>query len=80
MGTVSQSTTPDPYVPIVPDEIVINLVKERLEQPDCLINGWILDGWPTTPEQIIRLRELGITPQLVVALELGDALVYEKIE
>ena len=35
-----------------PDEMIIDLVKERLNKPDCKINGWILDGCPTTPEQI----------------------------
>lgn len=55
-------------VTIVPDDIIINLVKERLEKPDCKINGYILDGCPTTAEQIAKLADLGITPSLVVAL------------
>lgn len=35
---------------IVPDDIVIDLVKERLSKPDCTINGWILDGAPASEE------------------------------
>lgn len=31
---------------LVPDDIIIDLVRERLERPDCRINGWILEGCP----------------------------------
>jgi adenylate kinase family enzyme len=33
-----------------PNDFIINLVKTRLEKPDCRTNGWILDGCPTTTE------------------------------
>lgn len=56
------------------------MVKERLEKPDCKINGWILDGCPSTPEQIAALTEHGITPSLVITLDQSDSSVYEKIE
>lgn len=64
----------------MPNELVIDLVKERLERPDCKINGWILDGCPSTPEQIALLNENGIVPSLVVTLDQSDSSVYEKIE
>lgn len=64
----------------MPNELVIDLVKERLERPDCKINGWILDGCPSTPEQIALLNEIGIVPSLVVTLDQSDSSVYEKIE
>ena len=31
---------------VVPDDVVIELVHERLSKPDCRLNGWILDGCP----------------------------------
>lgn len=37
---------------LVPDDIVMSLVDKRLEQSDCRINGWVLDGFPKTPEQL----------------------------
>ena len=37
---------------IVPDDLIIDLVRQRLQQTDCKINGWIMDGCPTTPKQI----------------------------
>ena len=67
-------------IAIVPDETVMELVKERLSQPDCMINGWILDGCPTSEEQISKLKDLGFGPQIVIELDLSDALVYEKLE
>ena len=65
---------------LVPNELIIDLVKERLDRPDCKINGWILDGCPSTPEQIARLNEHGIIPSLVITLDQSDSSVYEKIE
>lgn len=65
---------------LVPNELIIELVKTRLEKPDCKINGWILDGCPTTNEQIAALNDLGIIPSLVITLDQSDSSVYEKIE
>ena len=31
---------------LVPDDVLIDLVRERISKPDCQINGWILDGCP----------------------------------
>ncbi|MHC1590954.1 MAG: adenylate kinase [Candidatus Helarchaeales archaeon] len=42
---------------LVPDELVINLVKERLSQPDCK-NGFILDGFPRTITQAEKLEDI----------------------
>lgn len=60
--------------------MIIELVKNRLNMPDCKINGWILDGCPMTKEQINLLDANGIIPSLVVTLDQGDSAVYEKIE
>ncbi len=60
--------------------MIIDLVKNRLEKPDCKINGYILDGCPTTTEQIAALNDLGIVPSLVITLDQSDSSVYEKIE
>jgi len=65
---------------LVPNELIIDLVKTRLEKPDCKINGWILDGCPTTNEQIAALNDLGFVPSLVITLDQSDSSVYEKIE
>ena len=33
---------------LVPDEVIIGVVKDRLAEPDCLEKGWLLDGFPRT--------------------------------
>lgn len=57
---------------MVPDDIVIALVRERLSNPDCN-NGFILDGFPRTTAQAEALRAAGVRLDYVVELELDDA-------
>ena len=45
---------------MIPDEHVIRCLRERLETPDCKTNGWILQGAPTTGDQIGMLKELNM--------------------
>lgn len=42
---------------LVPDEIVVGLIKERIQEPDCA-NGYILDGFPRTIVQAEKLEEM----------------------
>lgn len=48
--------------------------------PDCKTNGWILQGAPTTVDQIGMLKELNLQPSLVITLDMSDHLIYEKLE
>ena len=58
---------------LVPDEIVIDLVKERIEQADC-VNGFILDGFPRTINQAqIFDREVGLDAVLYFDIDLNLA-------
>jgi chromosome segregation ATPase len=45
---------------LVPDEVIINVVKERLAAPDCLECGWLLDGFPRTLAQTKALEDAGV--------------------
>ena len=67
------------YVCAVPDDVVIDLVNERLSKPDCRLNGWILDGCPFSMKQIAMLRECKIEPQKVIALEISDEAVLQEL-
>lgn len=62
------------------DGYIVDMVQERLQKPDCRINGWILDGCPFTLDQIKLMKNEKITPQLVIALELSDEEILEKLE
>ena len=54
---------------LVPDEIICSLVESRIKQSDCKLNGWILDGFPKTIQQITVLKAMKIKPSRVVILE-----------
>ncbi len=67
---------------LVPDQLVCDLVVERLAQPDCA-NGFMLDGFPrTVPQAEALARTLivaGITLDLVLVLEVPDELIVDRI-
>lgn len=63
---------------LVPDEVILNIVKERLEQPDCQ-KGYILDGVPRTLAQAQALEEMGITFDKVVSLEVSDESIVSRM-
>lgn len=56
---------------LVPDDIVIGIIKERLNQDDCK-NGFILDGFPRTVPQAQALNAMGVEMDLVVSIEVDD--------
>lgn len=56
---------------LVPDEIVIGIIKERLAQNDCA-NGFILDGFPRTIPQAEALDTMGIVIDKVIDIEVPD--------
>lgn len=62
---------------LVPDELVLRLLSERLQAPDCL-RGFLLDGYPRNVEQARALA--GIRPiDRVVAFEIPEALLVERL-
>ncbi len=63
---------------LVPDEVVIELVKERLRAPDCA-RGFILDGFPRTIEQAEALREAGIDIDFIIEIEVGDGEILRRM-
>ncbi len=68
---------------LVPDEIVIGIIAERIEQPDCE-NGFILDGFPRTLNQAAALDRLLASKSkkldAVVELKVDDAALLSRIE
>lgn len=53
---------------LVPDEIVIDLVKERIKAPDCK-NGFLLDGFPRTTVQADSLKHAGVKIDYVIEID-----------
>ena len=63
---------------LVPDDVIIGIVKERLTQPDCA-NGYILDGMPRTLPQAQALLDNGIEIDRVVSIEVDDAMIEARM-
>jgi adenylate kinase len=63
---------------LVPDEVVIGIIRERLVKDDCK-NGFILDGFPRTVPQAEALDAMGIVPDAVVSLEVADEAIVERM-
>jgi adenylate kinase len=53
---------------LVPDDLIINLVKERLTEPDC-INGYLFDGFPRTIPQAEAMKQAGVAIDYVVEID-----------
>ncbi|MFP4644949.1 MAG: adenylate kinase [Spirochaetales bacterium] len=62
---------------LVPDELTIDLVRDRLAQPDAA-NGWILDGFPRTVEQATALDEFA-TVDRVIYFNVDDEQVIRRL-
>ncbi len=63
---------------LVPDSVVIGIVKERLAESDCA-NGFILDGFPRTVPQAEALDKMGVTLDRVISLEVSDETIVERM-
>jgi adenylate kinase len=63
---------------LVSDDIIIGLVKERLQQPDC-VNGYLLDGFPRTIPQAEALQAAGITVDYVLEIDVEDKQIVSRM-
>ncbi len=63
---------------LVPDDVVIGIVKERLAKSDCE-RGYILDGFPRTVPQAEALDNMGIELDAVISLEVSDETIVERM-
>ena len=63
---------------LVPDDVIIGIIEERLSQPDCAI-GFILDGVPRTIAQAEALEQAGIQFDGVLSLEIADEVIEARM-
>lgn len=63
---------------LVTDDIIIALVKERIEQPDCA-KGFLLDGFPRTIPQAEAMEEAGIAIEVVVEIGVADEEIVKRL-
>lgn len=63
---------------LVPDEVIIGIVCERLAEPDCA-NGFILDGVPRTIPQAEALEANGIDIDCALSIEIADETIIDRM-
>ncbi len=63
---------------LVPDDVVIGIIKERLAENDCQ-NGYILDGFPRTIPQAEALDELGFDIDAALSIEVADEEIVKRM-
>ena len=63
---------------LVPDELILGIVADRVHQPDCA-NGFILDGMPRTLAQAEALEKMGVKIEHVVSIEVDDAVIEGRM-
>ena len=63
---------------LVPDEVIIGIITERLAEDDCK-NGYILDGVPRTIAQAVAMEKAGINFDAVVSIEVADQVIMERM-
>ena len=63
---------------LVPDDVVIGIIQERLQKEDCK-NGFILDGFPRTIPQAEALDAMGVEIDRVISIEVADEKIVERM-
>lgn len=63
---------------LVPDDVIIGIVKERVSRDDCA-NGFILDGVPRTIPQAEALEQQGVHFDRVVSIEIEDSVIEARM-
>lgn len=64
---------------LVPDDIIINLVKERIKETDCT-DGFLLDGFPRTIPQAQAIKDAAIEIDFVVEIEVPDSDIIQRMD
>ena len=63
---------------LVPDDVVIGIIKERLSESDCK-DGYILDGFPRTIPQAEALDEMGFGIDAALSIEVADSEIVKRM-
>ena len=63
---------------LVPDEVIIGIINERLQESDCA-NGYILDGVPRTIAQAEAIETMGIRIDKVLELQVEDNVIVDRM-
>ncbi|XP_028407699.1 adenylate kinase 8-like [Dendronephthya gigantea] len=63
----------------IPDDLILQLLRNRLSQLDCVTRGWVLHAFPTTRRQAEALSSLGFEPNRVLLLDVPKDTILERL-
>lgn len=63
---------------LVPDDVIIGIIQERLARPDCA-KGYILDGVPRTIPQAQAMEDMGVEVDYALSIEIADETIIERM-
>ena len=63
---------------LVPDQLIIELVKERIQNEDCK-QGFLLDGFPRTIPQAEAMKQASISIDIVIEIDVPDSVIVERL-
>lgn len=64
---------------LVPDEVVVEMVKNRMAEDDVANSGWLLDGYPRSGSQAEAIEKEGIRPDVFIILDVPDSELVERV-
>jgi len=64
---------------LVPDEVIIGIIIDRLAETDCKEQGWLLDGFPRTAAQAEALADAGVSADCFLFLDVPDEVLVERV-
>jgi adenylate kinase len=64
---------------LIPDDLIITVVKDKISEPAIKKKGWLLDGFPRTAKQAEALKEAGIDATLFLQLNVPDDILIKRV-
>lgn len=64
---------------LVPNEVVVEMVKNKLAEPEVASNGWLLDGYPRSGEQAEAIEAENIRPDVFLLINVPDKLLVDRV-
>ncbi len=64
---------------LVPDDVIIGIIIDRLSESDCKTQGWLLDGFPRTAVQAKALSDAGVSADCFIFLDVPDDILVERV-
>eukprot|EP00891_Asterochloris_glomerata_P003957 jgi/Astpho2/3957/e_gw1.00063.156.1_t len=64
---------------LVPNEVVVEMVTNRLSEADVREHGWLLDGYPRSGAQADAIEQQGIRPDVFILITVPDDLLVERV-